>query len=137
MKTFLIAGSVVFVLWAVPALAQHPTVPPSGTVNLISPGEVAATPDMWFYEQYRQEHQDPKAAVRRKAEFRTAQRQARIAAMKWFGFSAARPQASGDPWNSDYSPRWTSNNHFYPFRWSGCGGPWIIVHRTGSVTHSH
>ena len=136
MKTFLIACSVQFVLLTIPAMAQNPATPQLSSPGTISPGDLTPTPEMWFYEQYRQEHQDPKVAVRRKAEFRAAQRQRRIAALKWFGFSTARPRVSSDPWHSDYSPGWSSNNSFYPFRWNGYGQPWIVVHREISATQN-
>lgn len=137
MKTFSIACSVLFVLLTVPALAQNPATRQLSSPGTISPGELTPTPEMWFYQQYRREYQDPKEAVRRKAEFRAAQRQRRIAAMKWFGLSNARPRVSSDPWHSDYSPGWSSNNSFYPFQWNGYGQPLIVVHRDGSATHHH
>jgi len=127
--SFVIGISLIFL--ALPASAQDR---PGTRVALnpsISPGEVPPTPEMWFYEQYRNDYQDPKMAVRKKAEFRATQRQHRIAAMKWFGFSNARPHASPDPWHGDYSPGWRSNNSVHPFQWSGVGGPVIVLPRDG------
>lgn len=94
--------------------------------NATSVGQVEPTPEMWFYEQYRQQYQDPQAVVREKAEFRAAQRQRRLAARRWFGLSNARPRANSDPFHGDYSARWTSNNGFYPSRWAGGSGGWVI-----------
>jgi len=51
-----------------------------------------------YYEEQLRRYDDPKEAVRRKAEFRAAQRQRRIAAMKWYGYSASRPTVNPTPW---------------------------------------
>jgi hypothetical protein len=110
-----------------PGLAQKPT---AGEIRLgdsISVGEVTPTPEMWFYQQYYEQYQDPKLAVRQKAEQRSAQRRARLAAMRWFGFSNSRPRAGTDPVHSDYAPAWTSRNMNYPFRWSGYGVGAVVV----------
>lgn len=74
------------------------------------------TPEMWFYEQERARWENPKEAVRRKAEYRGAQRGQRIAAMKWYGMSNSRPTAGLTPMFGTYSPMWSSNS-FDPFRW--------------------
>jgi len=60
------------------------------------------TPEMWFYMQERQRYQDPQAAVRRKAEFRSQQRQQRIASMKAFGMSKQRPLVYSTVFNTYY-----------------------------------
>lgn len=90
-------------------------------------GEVTPTPEMWFYQQYHQQYQDPKAAIRQKAEERSAQRRARIAAQQWFGFSKARPRAGTDCVHGDYSPGWSSGHANYPFRWTGYGVAAVVV----------
>lgn len=133
MKGLSIALCILFVLVALPALAADPTPQDLRFRVGISPGQLTPTPEMWFYEQYQREYQDPKMAVRKKAEFRAVQRERRLAAMKWFGFSNLRPQASSDPFHGDYSPGWKSNNTFFPFRWHGVGRPWILVHSNGST----
>jgi len=88
-------------------LADKAVAKPQTVVPAISPGELKATPEMWFYEQYMQQYQDPKMAVRAKAEFRADQRQRRLAAMQWFGLSNSRPHACTDPYHGDWSPGWT------------------------------
>jgi len=98
----------------------------------ISSSEVGPTPEMWFYEQYQRDYLDPQMQVRKNAEFRAAQRRSRLAALRWFGLSNARPRANGDPWHSDYSPSWTSNNYWFPFRWAGVGRPWVFVGPAGT-----
>lgn len=113
---------------AVPAMAQQAATPPDKPdAEGISLGDITPTPEMWFYQQEREQYQDPKEAVRQKAEFRTSQRQYRMASRKWFGFSNQRPSAGVDPVHGDYSPRWTSGSTNYPFRWSGSGRPWVVL----------
>lgn len=126
MKRTSIALSTLLVLMAIPVLAAEPATRSSVFEGGISPGEVKTTPEMWFYEQYRRDYENPKMAVRKNAEFRAAQRQRRMAALKWFGFSNQRPLAGCDPYHADFSPRWTSNNGVYPFRWSGVARPWVL-----------
>jgi hypothetical protein len=88
-----------------------------GSANGFSMSEMP--PEMWLYAQEMRRRDDPKEAVRRKAEFRTAQRQKRIAAREWFGYSNARPNASLDPWDAPYSAHWSANNALRPNQWIG------------------
>lgn len=86
--------------------------------TVAAPGAtVSQTPEMWFYEQERSHWENPREAVRRKAESRSTQRSNRIASMRWYGMSNARPSANATPITSTYSPTWTSNN-FDPYRWN-------------------
>jgi hypothetical protein len=95
--------------------------------QVISPGEVTATPEMWFYEQERLRYADPKQTVRARAEYRAAQRSRRLAALKWFGFSNSRPIVNSDPFHSTYSPRWVGNGYL-PSEWvAGSGIPIVVV----------
>jgi hypothetical protein len=128
MKWLPIALSVAFLLMAVPALAAERPAVDLRRGSTISAGEVTPTPEMWFYEQYVQQYQDPKLAVRRKAEEQSAQRRARIAARRWFGFCNLRPVAGTDPVHGDYSPGWSSGNNLYPFRWNGYRGAGGVVY---------
>ena len=127
MKRLATAFSVLFVLAAVPASADNPVVAHLGIEAGGSMDDLTPTPEMWFYQQYQQQYEDPRMAVRRKAEFRAVQRQRRIAALKWFGFSNSRPVASSDPIHGDYAPHWASNNGFYRSQWNGVGRSWVIV----------
>ena len=79
------------------------------------------TPDMWYYSQEQRRHDDPRQAVRRKAEFVSQQRALRIASMKWFGMSNSRPLASTSPFMDEYSPTWIGNS-YHPYHWVGGGG---------------
>jgi hypothetical protein len=141
MKGLSIAASIFFILAAAPAMAQTPladtllaetpraeTQPadqPSVETN-ISPGELTATPEMWFYEQNRRDYLDPKLAVRRNAEYRADQRRQRIAAKEWLGISDQRPQARVNPYYADWAPTWTANSSVYSLRWATASWPWAV-----------
>ena len=128
MKRLVIASALVLILSSLPVRAERPAPAGTGLVT-VSPGELKATPEMWFYDQAVRQHQDPKATVRANAEFRNDQRMRRIESMKWFGLSNSRPRASADPVHYDYSPGWASNNGYYPSRWNAAGQPWIYATR--------
>jgi hypothetical protein len=93
----------------------------------ISPGELAPTQEMWFYEQYQKQYADPKATVRQKAEFRAEERMRRMTALRWFGFSNQRPSAGVDVVHSELAPQWAASNVNLPFRWSGPTTTTIVV----------
>jgi hypothetical protein len=124
---------------AVGSVVEKATVKPQATTasTTISPGEIKATPEMWFYEQYMHQYQDPKVAVRANAEFRADQRRRRLASMQWFGFSNIRPHACSDPVHSDYSPGWASNNSSYPYRWSGVGPTWYMARPEPAAVYTY
>jgi hypothetical protein len=105
-----------------PAASERSTIP----APTLSPGEIQATPEMWFYEQERLFYADPKNAVRANAEYRAYQRARRLAALRWYGFSNSRPIASPDPFHGTYSPRWVGNGYI-PSHWIGGGGSTVIV----------
>ena len=133
MKRLAIAFAVLSALGAKAVWAQTPAVTPAVSATRsqqrsISLDDLKPTTDMWFYEQAMRQYQDPKMAVRRAAEARADQRQQRLAAMRWFGFSNSRPRANSDPIHSDYSPGWSSNNYYSPFRWFGGGDTVVAVH---------
>jgi len=94
----------------------------------LSTGIVTPTPEMWFYQEEMRQYLDSRLAVRRNAETRDAQRRERLAAMKWYGMSNARPYCSADPFNGpSYSPQWSSGSPNYPMRWSVTPRPWVVV----------
>jgi hypothetical protein len=116
---------------AQPPLIEQPRAPLPEIRTDLSPGALAPTPEMWFYEQERRRANDPKQLIRAKAEFRAAQRQRRLAAQRWYGYSASRPPANHTPWmGTTYSPAWTGGQ-LDPFIWSGAGGPLIVGARPG------
>ena len=105
-----------------PATAQDS----AGDNHALSAATPTMTPEMWYYMQEMQRHDDPAQAVRRNAEFHAAQRRARLAATKWFGLSNSRPQASVTPFMGTYSPTWAGNGG-NPYWWVGTSyGPTAI-----------
>ncbi len=120
------------------AVAQEPTVARRPDESFaVQGGQVAAsgvvqpTVSMWFYEQEQRRRDDPKQAIRRRAEFRAQQRQDRLAAMRWYGKSNSRPMVSATPYTAGYSAFWGSNT-YNPLRWQAVG-PTIIVSRPTAV----
>jgi hypothetical protein len=123
MKRLLIALALPLLLTAGTARADRPMSAGLGIDSAVSMSELRVTPEMWFYDQAMRQYKDPKMAVRANAEYRFAERQRRIASMKWFGFSNSRPQVCSDPFHNDYSPHWVANPGYHPSRWSGVGQP--------------
>lgn len=133
MRTLGIALFIIIVASALPADAQEKTAKPRYTtatdesplLNTLPTGSMPVTPEMWFYEQQLREYLSPKLAVRRNAEFRAKQRRNRLASMRWFGISNARPTVGTDPWNGEYGSKWVGGNTLHPDRWNGTG--WSAV----------
>jgi hypothetical protein len=126
--TVLTAGS----LWAqdqTPTSVSKTPLDPLPTVGLPSSGPV--TPEMWLYMQEYQRYQQPKEGVRRKAELRATQRQNRLEAQRWFGFSNLRPVANPVPYYASYSPAWVGSA-WNPFSWYGYGQPYVTYHTSSS-----
>jgi len=122
-----IAAVMLATSYTAPAFSQAPPPPPeSQSPSRVSFGQLQPTERMWFYEQQQRAYADRKLAVRKKAEVTYAQRRARIAARKWFGFSNARPVASPMPWYRPYSPGWIGNSHD-PSHWAGYGHTPIVL----------
>ena len=133
MKAKLLSAAVCGLLLTAPAFAQAPRVNQRATataksgaagkdagISAESLSMTQMTPEMWLYMQETHRHDDPKAAVRRKAEYRTAQRMRRMAAREWFGYSNSRPVVNTDPYNSaGYSAHWSANNAMRPDQWIG------------------
>jgi len=95
--------------------------------TLPSPSVSSFTPEMWLYTQEWRRHDDPALAVRRAAEFRAEQRSQRLAALKWYGLSNARPQASVTPFTGIYSPSWVGNG-YDRYDWAGPMRPTTVLH---------
>ena len=90
----------------------------------LNPSQV--TPEFYLYQQELRRHDDPKQAIRRKAEARTAAREARIESMKWYGMSNARPQANPVPFMGSYSPTWIGSGS-ERYDWYGIGWPSVSL----------
>jgi hypothetical protein len=134
MKRFAIAVSMVLLSATMVAAQGKDATPKSSTpktapadATMISPGELKPTPEMWFYQQYLRQYQDPKAMLHMKGDLEATQRARRLNAMKWFGLSNQRPRVAIDALHSDSSPSWASNNWYYPFRWQAGPTPVIIT----------
>lgn len=82
--------------------------------------QVAQTEDMWFYLQELRRHDDPQVIIRKRSEKKGEQRRARLAAMKWFGWSQSRPTANSTPWTGVAAPHWVGNGAD-PSMWIGSG----------------
>ena len=102
---------------------QPARVTPSQEGSLSTP---AATPEMWFYDQERKRHDDPKMAIRRRAEIRSQQREDRLASLRWYGISNSRPVVSATPQMGGYSAYWGSNT-YDPLRWKAVPAPVIVA----------
>lgn len=100
-----------------PATPSTPATP-QASITIASPGQVQATPEMWFYQQElaRYNEPNPKTLVRIAAEQKAAQRRARIAAREWYGYSNSRPTAGIDPVDGPLSPQWIGNG-YNPYEW--------------------
>lgn len=116
------AALVLMALMGLSASAQQPN--DTGPENQVE--NAALSPEMWFYKQQLERYDDPKMVVRRNAEFRHQQLMARQEALKWYGFSNARPVASPTPFMSMYSPAWQST-WGRPYAWYTSGRPTIVV----------
>jgi hypothetical protein len=114
---------------ATAAAQSSETYADSSTTDLFPelPNDSTVTPEMWFYLQEYRRYHSPREAVRRKAEFRSAQRQARLAAQRWFGFTNLRPTVNPVPYYGSYSPSWTGSPRD-PFAWMGHGTPRVMYH---------
>jgi hypothetical protein len=91
---------------------------PNDAERTMSLGELTPTADMWFYQQDQRSYHDPREAVRRKAAYRTQQRQLRLAAQQWYGVSNSRPTAASTPFSGGtYGPEFGGGRD--PNRWPG------------------
>ncbi|HEV3138362.1 MAG TPA: hypothetical protein VGZ26_10670 [Pirellulales bacterium] len=97
-----------------------------------SVGVLTPTPEMWFYEQERARHDDPKLTIRRRAELRGLGRQDRLASLKWYGLSNSRPNVSITPWFGSYSANWSSNTPD-PMRWRPAPVPLVVQRPTSGA----
>lgn len=129
-KTIAVAAGLALALLASRSDAQKPAPETHDLQHEVT--STQTTPEMWLYEQERNRYEDPRAAVRRKAELRAAQRGDRLAAMKWFGQSNARPVVSTTPYCYTYGAGWVSNTP-NPYQWQSGPRPSVVVRPGGSV----
>lgn len=134
MKRLISLASLASLVFAVSAWAQDAetriipadeNVTPRGNrLPELTPSEMS--PELYLYLHEQRRLDDPKQAVRRKAEARSAARDSRIAAMKWYGMSNARPQANPVPFMGTYSPAWVGNGGDR-YDWHGIGWPSVTL----------
>ena len=109
-------------LWLLLAVSLHAESPathagqPAPSDAIASSGAVTSTPDMWLYSQEQSRHDNTQQAIRRKAEYQSAQRLYRIESSKWYGYSAMRPTANPTPVMGEFSTRWV-NSPSDPMKW--------------------
>ncbi len=134
MRRCLLASALLVSFAAGTAQAQNPVLRRAPEINQstlsIPAAQTPANLDLWFYQQQWKNQQDPKQAIRRRAERRAHQRENRLAALKWYGCSNTRPMASHTPFTHTYSPRWTGPTGD-PFRWQGSVQQTIVVPPSG------
>jgi hypothetical protein len=104
----------------------------AGSQVRVSMSTLTPTPEMWFYEQMRQDYNNPELQARRRAELEASQRRARIAAREWYGYSNSRPTAHPTPHTYYYSATWGSNTT-NPFIWSGRTGVAYVPARVNRI----
>ncbi len=130
MSRYFFGVAILAALAATRVQAESPKVMPTSATSSavdLSTGQVSATPEMWFYEQELRRYDDPRNAIRAQAAMKTAQRNARLAAMQWYGFSNSRPLTGVDCLHGVYAPRWVSNG-YNPAEWVGAAGSTTIYY---------
>lgn len=113
---------------------QNPVAPAQRPTLDYSPGSLTPTPEMWFYDQERRRREDPSEMIRERAEFRSRQRQQRLAAVRWYGFSNSRPAANSGIFMSTWSPTWIGNT-YDPFAWRGATGNAVVINTRSAVAY--
>lgn len=98
-------------------IASVPVPTATQTTIQLSHGTLQPTPEMWFYEQARQDYNNPELQSRIRGEKYAAERRARMAARAWYGMSNSRPTANVTPFMYHYSASWAGNS-VNPFLWS-------------------
>jgi len=131
MRWLLLSLSIAFILVAVPAMAQSPLTNEIRIGGGTTAGELTPTSEMWFYQEQLRQYEDPKASRRRISEEKAAQRRARLAAQRWYGFSKTRPRVGSDMAYGDWAAGWTSGNRYHPTRWSYFGPSVVVVRSNG------
>ena len=134
MKRSFVAAALLVLVSAQMAAAQMPAAKPNPKAQVpdhpISMGPLTPTPEIWFYEQALRAYNDPKTAVRHKAEADAAARRDRIAAQSWYGMSKSRPTANPVPHMSGiYSPAFMGNSRT-PNYWTAPSSVVVVPHTT-------
>jgi hypothetical protein len=83
--------------------------------------------DNWYYRPQTYQP-NPRAIIQERAFTRANQRQARLAALSWYGMYNARPTAAPTPFTSLYSPVWQQPGG-RPFAWYAASRPTYVFYR--------
>jgi len=95
------------------------------TSNEVDAAAKSPAAKQWYYGPTTKQP-EPKALGRQRALHRAQQRQNRMETMRWYGFSASRPTATGIPFTSMYSPQWTRPGG-RPYAWYTSQRPVVVV----------
>jgi hypothetical protein len=103
----------------------------AGTVRVTHAQEEKATPakqtsgseEVWYRTAPQAEKQ---TLARQKAVRRGEERMARMEALKWYGYSNARPVTTGMPFTTMYSPAWQMPGG-RPYGWYTSSRPIVII----------
>ena len=82
------------------------------------------SPEMYMMMKMWEKYDDPKEAVRRKAEQKAADRRARLASQKWYGHSQSRPMVN-PAFGFSYANRWVGTG-IHPYQWRSSTYPVIV-----------
>ena len=102
------------------AMAQDPKLVTKAAPTTPNLDNTVQTESMWFYLQELRRYEDPKTVIRRRAERKAEERRDRLAAQKWYGYSAGRPLANPTPFTGTYSQMWVGNGKD-ALQWVGTG----------------
>lgn len=94
------------------------------------PATSAPASENWYYRAPPAKVNPPTIAQQKSA-VRAQQRMARLEAMRWYGFSASRPQATAMAFTSMYSPAWQMPGG-RPFAWYSGSRPVVIFNHSES-----
>lgn len=91
-----------------------------------SPSDLAnpESAEMYMMMKMWEKYDDPKEAVRRKAEQKAANRRARLASQRWYGHSQSRPLVN-PAFGFSYANRWIGTG-INPYQWRSTAYPVIV-----------
>lgn len=114
MKCTMLALAIVMTSTGV--FAQEPFTPAPSSAPSPSDLRFEQTPEFYMFMKAMERYDDPRQAVRRKAEQKAAERRGRLATQKWYGYSQSRPAANPVPWMGSFAQRWVGNSG-NPYHW--------------------
>jgi hypothetical protein len=103
---------------------------PENQAEFAAPPDVAETD--WEYRDEEAYRPDPRLVIHQKSQWIGQQRMGRLAAMRWYGMSNARPTAAATPFTSLYSPVWQMPGG-RPFGWHTRGTTVVVTSPVGFI----